>query len=450
MKVNINSKTLFQIASSVSDTITNVTASLIRSRSALGGKSSSSFPSSVPYNSATEPSRTVTNNNDGSDAVKSGYRASTPPSGVPLSRILSNTFPLSLSESLKHYKRRHQLEQIQDELLSTLKFYPEPSATHESKVIKTIVNDVTGEYINEFQISPINPSPNAKHLVVIHGYGAGLGFFIKNLEAWAESKPDWHIHAIDLLGYGCSSRPKFPYDEPYDNYLKIESWFVESLHTWFNKKGLNSNASGNGDTLVMAHSMGAYLSSLTNFKYPDLFSKLLLVSPAGVFSTNKPSIPAWFANLWNKNISPFVLVRNTGPLGSYFTSGWTSRRFSKDDAVLSAKEQELMHMYTYAIFNAKGSGEYMLNYMLAPGAVPRNPLLYRINNLTCDSVWYYGSHDWMDKMGGIRSCQRLNELGKKAEFVVVPGSGHHIYLDNFEEFNEMIVSEMNEFESKRK
>ena len=45
-------------------------------------------------------------------------------------------------------------------------------------------------------------------LIMSHGYGAGLGFYLKNFDALL-AHDNWVIHAVDLLGYGCSSRPEF-------------------------------------------------------------------------------------------------------------------------------------------------------------------------------------------------------------------------------------------------
>ena len=40
----------------------------------------------------------------------------------------------------------------------------------------------------------------------------------------------------------------------------------------------------------------------------------------------------------------------------------------------------------------------MLNYLLAPGADARHPLVDRgIDRITCDVSWWYGKEDWMDK-----------------------------------------------------
>lgn len=375
------------------------------------------------------------------NSSSAGYQVPKPPSGLPLSKIIRNTviFPLSVKESFKHYTQRKDLDRIQDELLSTLPFYPTPNETHSAEVIHTVVNSSTGEYINELHIKPKVSSD--KHVLFVHGYGAGLGFFIKNLEEIAKERPDWHIHAIDLPGYGCSTRGDFPWSLNYSEYEKIEDWFTERLSSWWMQRKLNKD-----NTVVVAHSMGAYLCSVLNFVRPDLFQRMLLVSPAGIYHSRTQEIldatPGWFKKLWGRNISPFVLVRNTGPLGSMFVSGWTSRRFSKNPSLLNKHEQKLLHMYTYAIFNARGSGEYMLNYFLGPGGVPKHPLLDRLNRLRCDTTWLYGSHDWMDKLGGIQACNMLRRKSLQAEMVVVPDAGHHIYIDNFDVFNRLTLREM--------
>lgn len=420
---------------------------------------SSSSSSSVSASSRNSNAATVvdvsTINTDISQDIHSkvkitnNYRTSTPPSGVPLSKIFSNNFPLSFKESYNHYKIRNDLVKIQYDLLSTLDFFPEPSEFYKSEIKNTIINEKTGDYINEFNIEPLNfqnlKKDDKHYLIFIHGYGAGQCFFYKNLEKIANLKKNknWKIISIDLLGYGNSSRPNFPHDIPFENYEKIEDLFVESLKSWFTKNNLPANK-----TLVVSHSMGSYLSILLNMKYPNFFKKLIMVSPGGIsIPKRKPKIPLWFEKLWNLNVSPFSLVRNSGPLGSYFVSGWTSRRFSKNKEIFSKLDQSLLHLYTYSIFNAKGSGEYMLNYFLAPGGIPKYPLIDRMSDFKCDTLWCYGSNDWMDKKGGLKCSNNLKSKGFISDYIEIEDSGHHIYLDNFNKFNELIVSEMNRFET---
>lgn len=425
------------------------------------------------------------------------HKKPTAPTSVPLSQISVKLFPMSIKDSFKDYFCRKDMKQTQEELLSTLPFYPEPSKLHSAEVVKfESPNSLVFPDINEFHVKPRKEIKNAKHLVIIHGYGAGLGFFIKNVEDLAERHPNWHIHAIDLPGYGCSSRVRFPYGIPTDNYKTVEKLFTVPLRDWFDSHSLNEK-----NTITVAHSMGGYLSLALQinevnkdgylndeeFKYlkPKLWSSkivekfenqksyfkslygkdddkvrrfwdtLILVSPGGIMYHDEAGlqkkIPSWFAKLWNMNISPFSLVRNTGPFGPMLVSGWTSRRFALPE-LFNERSRELMHNYTYSIFNARGSGEYMLNYFLAPGAFPRNPMVDRISDIKKfggKMVWLYGSHDWMDYRGGVESCEKLAEVGSgDCRVEIVPHAGHHIYLDSFEKFNDLVSSEMVDFEKR--
>lgn len=371
-------------------------------------------------------------------------RKSTAPIGLPLLQIVTNLhklFPLSFAESLKDYKQYNiNKEQFQEDLLSVLPYYPEPSARFSSKIIKTPI-DAAGNYINEFQITPLRPESDGKplkHIILVHGYGAGLGFYLKNFNALLSENVV--VHAIDLPGYGFSSRPMFPFHYPKDSYLAVEDYFHDALHKWFDKKGLISCWENN---YVIAHSMGAYIFSLYANKYKH-FKKLFMCSPGGI-SRNKdmPPPPWWFLKLWDQNISPFSLVRNAGHVGSKLVSGWTARRFG-----LHHPNFDKLHHYTYGIFNQPGSGEYMLSFMLGCGGWPRVPLETRLfteenfNSSHLDWVWLYGDSDWMD----INGARRINDFLRKkcinTKLEIVPNAGHHLYWDNDSFFNNVLRKEL--------
>lgn len=204
-------------------------------------------------------------------------------------------------------------------------------------------------------------------------------------------------------------------------------------------------------------------------------------------------LPKWLVYLWDANISPFSIVRWAGPFGPRFVSGWTSRRFSH----LPVDESDALHNYAYSLFRQRGSGEYALAYILAPGAFARSPLIRRIHGVgrqplppstqqsltqTPDGaassstslshkqklsretgipiVMMYGENDWMDIAGGYAAEQKLKEEKEKvlmsaskeerdsengsAKVVIIRKAGHHLYLDGWEEFNEVMREEMEE------
>ena len=126
--------------------------------------------------------------------------------------------------------------------------------------------------------------------MVLHGYGAGLGFFTLNFPALAQwalrrSAP---VYAVDWLGMGRSARVPFKIksklsDTP-GRVKETEDFFVESLEEWREKMNLEKM------TLV-GHSLGGYLSTVYAMRYPQRVERLILLSPAGVPAGKDTSVP---------------------------------------------------------------------------------------------------------------------------------------------------------------
>jgi cardiolipin-specific phospholipase len=346
------------------------------------------------------------------------------------------------------------------------------------------------------------------------------------------SRPPFRIHAKDQAG----------------KITEAENWFIDALEEWRIVRKIEKFT-------LLGHSMGGYMAVAYALKYPGHLNKLILASPVGIpedpyamqadmpepedstlaneftqdqeddivnrngsLKTNgdnnnflnakskadpkkkqtqdqpaRRPLPKWLTYLWDANISPFSFVRWAGPLGPRFVSGWTSRRFSH----LPADESEALHHYAYSLFRQRGSGEYVLAYILAPGAFARSPLIRRINGVgrqnlpsppqkssvqpSSDAtpsssstssgkivtretgipiVMMYGENDWMDIAGGYAAEQKLKEEKQRAlktasdeekrrengsaKVIIIKKAGHHLYLDGWEEFNEVMREEMAE------
>lgn len=386
-------------------------------------------------------------------------------------------------------------------------------------------------FLNEFSVERVGETAD-NNLVMLHGYGAGLGFFYRNFEPLSRLN-GWKLYALDLLGMGRSSRPPFRIAAK-DHQGKIseaESWFVDSLEEWRIKKGIDRFT-------LLGHSLGGYMACAYALKYPGHLNKLILASPVGIpedpyavqaslpepsestlqneftqstnesaapsaasnTSANQPPprkpLPKWLTTLWDANISPFSFVRLAGPLGPRLVSGWTSRRFSH----LDGEQAQALHDYSYSLFRQRGSGEYALAYILAPGAFARSPLIRRVQGLgrqwigqhdapTVDGadrasgeglkgqvarvretglpvVFLYGEHDWMDVKGGYAAAEKIKAEKERAmkeasgeererengdaKVVVIRKAGHHVYLDSAEHFNEVVEGEMRDVESRER
>ncbi|KAL1887570.1 hypothetical protein Sste5346_010123 [Sporothrix stenoceras] len=388
--------------------------------------------------------------------------------------------------------------------------------------------------LNEYSIERVGEE-NEETLVMLHGYGAGLGFFYRNFEPLSR-RQGWKLYALDMLGMGNSSRPPFKVraKDPQAKITEAESWFIDSLEEWRKIRKIERFT-------LMGHSMGGYLAVSYALKYPGRINKLILASPVGVpedpyavnaampepeestlvneftqdqntvaeGATNSTSanhnhlhikkkaaapaakperrpLPGWLVWLWDANVSPFSLVRASGPLGPRLVSGWTSRRFSH----LEQDEADALHSYTYNLFRQRGSGEYALPYLLAPGAYARSPVINRIQNVgrqvvkpaqpaTATTpatpevketgfpiVMMYGDHDWMDVAGGYAAEEKIKKRIEQAlltstpeeqrrengsaKVLIVRNAGHHLYLDNPDEFNKYIDDELAETQKSEK
>lgn len=429
-----------------------------------------------------------------------------------------NPSTASLNETLGRVNQVHHTNSITD---------PYGPRTWHSKMVQLSGKN---RALNEFSVERADEEAD-QNLVIIHGYGAGLGFFYKNFEPLSRAK-GWHLYALDLLGMGRSSRPPFRlHSKDRESQIReAEDWFVDSLEEWRVKKNIPKM------TLV-GHSMGGYMAVCYALKYPGHLNKLILASPVGIpedpYATQaampappdssmqneftqdqelqsttdnnnflnarkkaeeaqqkanpnrlpvddqnpapRKPLPKWLTYLWDANISPFSFVRWSGPLGPRLVSGWTSRRFSH----LPQDEALALHDYAYSLFRLRGSGEYALAYILAPGAFARSPLIRRIqgvgrqtlNDGTQENgipvVLMYGENDWMDVKGGNAAKKRLDQEKERvtnirkengesmkdegsSKVVIVPRAGHHVYLDSPDEFNDLITQEMEDVERQTK
>ncbi|KAK0542389.1 hypothetical protein OC846_006754, partial [Tilletia horrida] len=98
------------------------------------------------------------------------------------------------------------------------------------------------------------------------------------------------------------------------------------------------------------------------------------------------SVLTW---LWEQNLSPFAIIRSSGFLAPMMVARYTSRRFS----LLPDEDLRALHVYCHGIFTDKGSSEYCLAHILAPGAFARLPMVKRISPLTMPIHFIYGQFD---------------------------------------------------------
>ncbi|KAJ4775220.1 1-acylglycerol-3-phosphate O-acyltransferase [Rhynchospora pubera] len=287
-------------------------------------------------------------------------------------------------------------------------------------------------YINTVTFDSSQDSPT---IVLIHGYGASQGFFFRNFDTLASK---FQVIAIDLLGWGGSSRPDFTCKSTEET----EAWFIDSFEEWRKAKNLTN-------FILLGHSFGGYVASKYSLKHPEHVKHLILAGPAGFANESEHSSEqfakfksSWKGavadHIWECNFTPQKLIRGLGPWGRNIVQKYTGNRFgsySQGDP-LTEEESKLLTEYFYHTLAAKASGELCLKYIFSLGAFARKPLLESASEWKVPTTFIYGVVDWMDYQGAELARK---EMKVPCDIIRVPQAGHYVFIDNPSGFHEAVL-----------
>lgn len=267
-------------------------------------------------------------------------------------------------------------------------------------------------------------------LVLIHGFAAGIGTWILNLDTLS-STVGRKIYAIDILGFGRSSRPWF------DLTGDVEGQFVESIERWRQEKGIDK-------FVLLGHSFGGYLSASYALRHPEHVSHVILADPWGVQDRQVSTRDTYRFPFWVRAVSsvfqafnPLAVLRATGPYGPRLVQKLRGDLREK----FRPKLQDDCHKFLNYIYHCnaqKATGETAFKSLTLPYGWPKNPLIHRLLDLhsSVDLTFIYGQRSWIESGPGefLKGC-----LGPDRVTVnIIQGSGHHVYADNYMEFNDLI------------
>ncbi|KAJ1429060.1 Alpha/Beta hydrolase protein [Ochromonadaceae sp. CCMP2298] len=314
-----------------------------------------------------------------------------------------------------------------------------------------------------------------KVLILMHGFGLGLGFFYENIDALGKDFD--RIIAVDWPGMGCSSRDvRFPTRSIVDRLWPWQSGerakeeqlaravaeqMVESLEQIRICEDV-------AEFTLAGHSLGGYLSAVYSRKHPSRVQRLVLISPVGLVppppqeERMDESDLDWrvraISQLVRWDLTPQGVVRLLGPKGPDFMTNVVNRRFGsrwKD------KELQLVSDYFYHITAAPGSGEYVLNSLLElvfakpgdggseadrktrrrgrTGVYAKLPYEQELGALRVPILLMFGDNDWLSYEGADKTVELWRNMGvPRPRLEIIPNAGHHLYLDNSVDFNAAI------------
>jgi len=154
---------------------------------------------------------------------------------------------------------------------------PEPDPRSSDQSIKPATSAV-GDIVPTATLSPTLPLPP---IVCIHGFGAAIGHWRKNLPIWSQTRA---CYAIDLPGFGASRKGDQPYGVAYWAELVVD--FVQTVV---------------GEPVVLVgNSIGSLVSVIAADLAPDWVTQLVLISlpdPAMRQALIPPAMPG-FVSQW--------------------------------------------------------------------------------------------------------------------------------------------------------
>jgi len=296
----------------------------------------------------------------------------------------------------------------------------------DGSLIRTVHTDV---------VQPVNSNP----VVLVHGFAAGLAFWTFNIDPLSQKQ---NVYAIDLLGFGRSSRPDFP-----SSAEEVEERYVSSLEEWREQVGLEK-------VVLCGHSFGGYLACCYALRHPERVAHLVLADPWGFPEQPPPGEEVIKISKFRRAVfsvlgsfNPFAMLRLAGPYGPSLINKVRPDIKAKYEAFFGEGDSRVMD-YIYHCNAQKPSGEGAFMSLTSNMVYAKNPMINRIKDIdhSIPITILYGKDSWMMKLFDFERVLTQRPAGSAVKVNMIPDAGHHIYADQKDVFNEHIIEICNRTE----
>jgi len=252
-----------------------------------------------------------------------------------------------------------------------------------------VIINIDGMNINYIVEGEGNP------VVVLHGWGANIETVMPIVNIL---KSSYQVYAIDLPGFGKS-------DEPYDVFGSFE--YAEIIKKFIDHFKLEKIS-------LIGHSFGGKLSIIISSKYKDYVDKLVLIDSAGLIPKRTLS--------YHIKVKSYKLAKKLYKLFFFWK-----------------KENEIAE-----IINKKfGSDDYrnssgIMRKILVK--VVNEDLSYLLEEIECPTLLIWGD---LDDATPLYQAKIMEEKIKNSGLVVLEGTGHFSYVEDYNKFALVLKSFFN-------
>jgi pimeloyl-ACP methyl ester carboxylesterase len=268
--------------------------------------------------------------------------------------------------------------------------------------------------LDGMEIAYVDSGGDKPPLIFIHGLSSYMGFWEYQLDAFTETH---RVLALDLPGYGSSSRPDAPMTPP---------WYAETVVGWLDALGIEK-------TSVVGHSMGGQIAMTLTLEHPERVDKLVLAAPAGI-ERFKPGAARWMKDWWHEGRalqSGEVEVR----------TAFQTAVFNKHDEGVERLIEERVRLGKHEAF--KGTSVAVSRSI---AGMVDHPVADRLGEISVPTLLVFGTDDRMIPnpifTGG--RTKRIAEEGRDAipgaRLVLIPRAGHTVHHDAPDDFNRAVSS----------
>ncbi len=293
------------------------------------------------------------------------------------------------------------------------------SLTAQEKISEKITYDlpVKSIKINSETIAYADEGKGDKALLFVHGLSSNLDSWKKNIGGL---KANYRSVAIDLPGYGKSSRSKTDYSL---------SEYAEILKTLIEKLELKN-------VTLVGHSMGGQIAMHSVLKYPEAYKSLILIAPAGIETFTDQE-----ATIMKASYTPAMVINTSDDqiLTNYKLNFYSF----PDDAQMMVEDR-------IAMKSAEDFPDYAATVVNNIHAMLEEPVIEEIGNIEIPVLMIFGKNDMLipnkyfhpsESIDGLIKTSK--EKFKDIEVRTINEAGHFVNFEQAEKVNDEIRNFMN-------